>query len=268
MTDIPSVIPSVPSRLGVTARFEDGKLVLDLEPQEGILHHGMVRASVLSFVIDAVAGIVVDTDPDMWTLTSDMTVRMQPVSSPKRISAVSTVLREGRRSVTCTVELTNEEDVSVATGAIGFVHVDRRESDPPKPVVGPEESTEIFRGDARLARPLPQEAGIEVIDAFEGVAQVEVSAELKNPAGTLQGAMVALLAEVAAEELLRARFGQPMVVTDLDLRYLAQARVGPVRTKCRLLGSGPTAPVEVQLAEVPTDRITTLVYARAVPSSS
>jgi hypothetical protein len=76
--------------------------------------------------------------------------------------------------------------------------------------------------------------------------------------------MVALLAEAAAEGLVATRFGLPVVVTDLDLRYLRKAQVGPVRTRSRLLGNGPDAPVQVELVDLSTDQITTLVYARAV----
>ena len=74
--------------------------------------------------------------------------------------------------------------------------------------------------------------------------------------------MVALLAEAAAEDLVTARFGAPAVVTDLDLRYLAKASEGPIRTRSRLLGAGPDAPVEVALVDTSTGTPTTLVYAR------
>jgi hypothetical protein len=38
-----------------------------------------------------------------------------------------------------------------------------------------------------------------------------------------------------------------------------------VRTRARLLGEGPDAPVEVVLSDTSDDRITTLAYTRAVP---
>jgi hypothetical protein len=79
--------------------------------------------------------------------------------------------------------------------------------------------------------------------------------------------MVALLAEAAAEDLVTTRFESPFVVTDLDLRYLRKAEVGPVRTRSRLLGTGPDAPVQVELIDTSTGEITTLVYARAVAVS-
>jgi acyl-coenzyme A thioesterase PaaI-like protein len=251
----------------VTARFDDGDLTLELTPQPEMLHHGIVRASVLSFVIDAVAGIPLDQDAGTWTLTSDMSVRMRPMPAPKRIDATNTILRQGQRSATCLVELTTDEGAPIATGAIGFANIFRKASDPPKPILPPEQAPTVFRAHATLSRSLRDEAGIEVIDASEGVVQVEVTPDLRNPAGTLQGAMVALLAEAAAEDLVTTRFESPVVVTDLDLRYLRQVQVGPVRTRGRLLGTGPNAPIQIELIDTPTDAITTLAYARVATAS-
>ena len=132
-----------------------------------------------------------------------------------------------------------DQGTPIATGAIGFANIPRRATDPPKPNVPLGQIPVIFRDPATLTRPLRQEAGIEVIDAAQGIVQVEVTPGLRNPAGTLQGAMVALLAEAAAEDLVATRFESPVVVTQLDLRYLRKAQVGPVRTRSRLLGTGP-----------------------------
>jgi acyl-coenzyme A thioesterase PaaI-like protein len=265
MTDISPDRLHIAGRFGVTARLSEDGLVLDLLPRPEVLHHGIVRLSVLSFLVDAVAGIVVDDDPGGWALTSDMSVRMRPLPAPERIEAVGTVLRRGRRSATSKVELVTGAGEQIATGAIGFTTLPRRESDPPKPNVTPDHALSIFRGLGTLRRPLREEAGIEPLDPANGEVQVVVTPQLRNPAGTLQGAMVALLAEAAAEDLVSTRFESPAVVTDLDLRYLAQARVGPVRTRSRLLGTGPDSPVEVELVDTSVDRVTTHVYARAAP---
>jgi acyl-coenzyme A thioesterase PaaI-like protein len=113
---------------------------------------------------------------------------------------------------------------------------------------------------------LRDEAGIVPIDPAQGVVEIEVRPEVCNPAGTLQGAMVALVAEAAAEDLIGTMAGRPVVVSELDIRYLAQANVGPVRTHCRMLGSRPDDPVEVRLVDTGTGRLSTLVYARALPA--
>lgn len=263
VTDISPDRLHIAGRLGVTAQATEGGIVLELLARPEVLHHGVVRISVLSFLVDAVAGIVVDTDPDAWALTSDMSVRMRALPAPARIEATGTVLRQGRRSTTSKVELVTGTGAPVATGAIGFATIARREGDPPKPTLNTESAAAIFRGTASLAGPLREVAGIEPLDPANGEVEMAVTPQLRNPAGTLQGAMVALLAEAAAEDLVSTRFETPCVVTELDLRYLAQARVGPVRSRCRLLGTAPDSPVEIELFDTSEERITTLVYARA-----
>jgi acyl-coenzyme A thioesterase PaaI-like protein len=252
----------VVARMGVRARVDDGTFTLELDPRPETMRHGMVRVSVLSFLVDAVAGIMADDDPDAWALTSDMSVLVRPRPAPRRVSAVGRVLRRGRRSVTSAVELTDEAGEPMGTGAVGFAKLARRPTDPPKPQLSPDRAQSIFGGGTILTRPLREEVGIDVLDPANGVVQVEVTPPLRNPAGTLQGALVALVAEAAAEDLVSTRFESPAVVTDLELRYLAQAHTGPVRTRSRLLGTGPDAPVEIELVDTSVDRITTLVYAR------
>jgi len=262
MTDLLGDTMSVPSRLGVTADVRDGEFRLQLHPQAPVMRHGAVRASVISFMIDVVAGIVLDDDPEAWLLTSDMSVRMRPVPAPDWIGTRSTILRRGQRSAAATVDIVTSTGGPVATGAIGFSRVRRRESDPPKAPMTPERITTMFGGASILTRPLREEAGITVLDSISGIVQMEVTPPLRNPAGTLQGAMVALVAEAAAEELASARFDMAAVVIDLDLRYLAQTGAGPVETRCRLLGDAADAPIEVKIFDISSDRLTTLVYAR------
>lgn len=265
MTDLPGAGASVPGQLGLRARFDEGGLALELRPQAAELHHGMVRASVLSFIVDAAAGIHLDGPSDVWTLTSDLSLRMRPVPAPALVRASSRVLRRGRRSSACMVELTSGDGEPIASGVAGFADIPRRDTDPPKPVFTAEQAPQILLGQGTLDRPLREAARIEVVDPAEGVVQVAVTPELRNPAGTLQGAMVALLAEAAAEDLIATRFELPAVVVDLDVRYLAQASIGPVRTRGRLLGTRPDSPVEVELIDTSAaDRVTTFVYARAV----
>ncbi len=264
MTDVSTTGTPLYSRLGVGARLEDGQLVLEVRPQPETLHCGIIRASVLAFAIDVVAGIPLDREADMWTLTSDMTVRMRPVPAPRRIDATSEVLRQGRRSATSVVDMRTDEGTPIATGAIGFTKVPRKPTDPPKPLTPLDQIPTVFRGISTLARPLRVEAGIEVIDAAEGKLQVELTADLLNPAGTLQGAMVALVAEAAAEDLMATRFGSSFVVTDLDLRYLRKTGLGPVRTRTTLLGDRPDSAIQIELIDLSNNEITTLVYAAAV----
>lgn len=266
MTDIPANITAVPARLGASALVDERGLVVELaDPRPEVLHHGMVRVSVLAFLVDVSAGVTLDTDPDAWTFTTDLSLRMRPVPAPARMSASTTLLRQGRRSAHGLVEVVDGDGAEVATGAIGFAHVPRKADAPPKIHATPALIAERFSGLGHLGSPLREEAGVVVVDAAAGVVEMAVRPDVCNPAGTLQGAMVALLAEAAAEDLVAARLGAPAVVTELDIRYLGQSNVGPVRSQCRVLGDGPTPPVEVQLVDTGTGQLATLVYARAVP---
>ena len=268
MTDFLDESFSIPARLGVVAELADGEFRLALHPQPQLLHHGALRASVIAFMIDVVAGVVLDDDPDAWMLTSDMSVRMHPLRAPSFLSTRSTILRRGRRSATAKVDLVSDTGAAVATGAIGFARVQRRATDPVKPPASPERISMMFDGSRTLDRPLREEAGIVVLDPVAGSLEMQVTPELRNPAGTLQGAMVALFAEAAAEELASARWNRDAAVTELDLRYIAQTGEGPVQSECVLLGDGPDAPIQVELSDRSSGRLTTLVYARTdtIPS--
>ena len=262
MTDLLDDNFNIPARLGVVAEIHDGEFRLGLHPRPELLRHGALRASLVAFLVDVAAGVVLDDDPQAWTLTSDMSVRMRPVPAPDFVSTRTTILRRGRRSAVAMVDVVTEGGGPFATGAIGFSRVQRRENDPVKPPASPNRMATMFDGSRTLDRPLREEAGIVVLDPSTGALEMEVTHELRNPAGTLQGAMVALFAEAAAEELASARFGLPAVVTELDLRYLAQTGAGPVVSACTLLGDGPDAPVQVELSDRSSGRLTTLVYAR------
>ena len=262
MTDLLDDSLSLPASLGVMAELRDGEFRLTLQPRPEVLRHGALRASVIAFMIDVVAGVVLDVDPDAWTLTSDMSVRMRPLPAPAFLSTESTILRRGRRSATAVVDLVTGEGAPVATGAIGFVRVERRESDPVKPQASPGNLSTMFDGSRTLSLPLRDAAGIVALDPLRGALEMPVTPAVRNTAGTLQGAMVALFAEAAAEELVSTRFGLPAVVTEMDLRYLAQTGAGPVQSECTLLGEGADAPVRVELFDRSSGRLTTLVYAR------
>jgi acyl-coenzyme A thioesterase PaaI-like protein len=263
MTDLPPPGPSVPARLGVTADVDAGELVLALVPRPEHLHHGRVRASVHVFLVDLLAGLRINVGNDAWTLTSDLSLRASAVPAPARIEARAWAARQGRRNGTWVIDITGDDGV-VATGAASFITLERRAGDADKPDTSPDAAIARFSGDRPpLTAPLREEAGIETIDPSTGIVEVDVTHDVLNTNGTMQGAMVALVAEAAAEDLVESRFGVRAVVTDLDVRYLNRVERGRVQSSCRLLGDGPEATVEVLLRDLDRDRLTTLAYARA-----
>lgn len=262
MTDIPSRLTAIPNRLNIST-FSHDPLVLRAVPVDETCRIGSIRASVLSFLIDAVAGISVYDDPEFWTFTSDMSVRMLSIPAPAYVDATATVLRRGHRSSTAEVHVVEPDGGLVGYGILAFSRVPRRPGDPEKPRFDPSAGPLLWDLARPIDVPLPEAIGIQVIDACAGIVAVDIVNELRNPAGAIQGAMVAAIAEVAAEEMISCRLGSPALVCDLDIRYLAQGRLGPVRTSGHWLGNRPTDWVQVQLRDVGTGRLLSQALARS-----
>ncbi|MBX3314711.1 MAG: hypothetical protein KF906_10360 [Actinobacteria bacterium] len=261
MTDLPVSDDNLPGRLGALARVVDGELIIDLEPTPEVLHLGCVRTSVLSYLVDCVTGIPLQR-ADAWTLTTDMTVRAAAVPAPELVVARHRVLRRGGRSATARVSLVDGDGAPMGDGAAGFTHVAHKAGDPPMVSVPIEEIVDRFGTLPPLEVPVRDAAGIRVIDAAAGEVEVELTPALRNLAGTLQGAMTALVAEAAAEDALSHRADAPVFVTDLDLRYLTRTGAGPIRTRTDVVGTGADAFAVVELIDASTDTVVTLVHVR------
>ena len=265
MTDLPVETYSVPARLGTTARVEGDELVVSIAPFPPLLRCGAVRASVVSYLIDCAAGIPLQA-PDAWTLTTDMTVRSLAAPAPQTLTARFVPLRRGRRTAAGRVDVLDGSGRIVGHGAIGFARVTHQDGDPPLPAFTLQQIAEHFGSVPPITEPLRDAAGIEVVDAAAGEVEVALEPKLLNPAGTLQGAMTALVGEVAAEEALSTRSDTPVVITDLDIRYRARTTAGPVRTRSDILGPGPDAVVIVELVDASTGTVAAIVHARGAPA--
>jgi len=69
------------------------------------------------------------------------------------------------------------------------------------------------------------------VDEVAGVVELEMSDYVLNSFRALQGGAVALLADVAGEQVARACSGNALATSDLAIHYLAQGKVGPFRTR-------------------------------------
>jgi acyl-coenzyme A thioesterase PaaI-like protein len=256
----------VPARLGMTAEFADGVMVGELRRLPETMVHGALRACAVVYLVDAVAGIAIDTDPTMWSFTSDLSVRMPAVPAPDRIIGRSDILRVGRRSATVAVPLTLADGTEIGIGLSGFARVPRRDTDPPKPDLSQVMRPEAWTSIPPLDVPVREAAGLRVVDAAAGIVELVLRPDLLNPAGALQGAMVGLVAEAAAEELATAALGAPQVVTDIDIRYLAQSRQGPLRTRARFVGPPADGSILVDIVDATLDKLVTTVTLRTHPA--
>lgn len=114
----------------------------------------------------------------------------------------------------------------------------------------------------RYGRTLAEHVGMRVVRP--GVVEIALRADLTNATASLQGGLVALLGEMAAQSAASEALGRRAVVDGLEVHYLAAARVGPFSTRASVL-----APhlVEVQVIDRGREgRIVAVVVARTRPS--
>jgi len=264
VTDLPPASTSVPARLGARFRLDGDVLggVIDFVPT--MSGHGAMPMASIVFLVDAVAGVTVDDDPDAWAFTSDLTVHLVgPVRAP--IDATCTVLRNGRRSAVCEIVLTADGAVC-GIGNAAFAKVARRPDDPPKPPF------DVGATITRLRVPpidtTVREACGFVAGPRTGMVSTDLRPDLLNPAGALQGAIVGALAEAAAEDLAdAARWGgvDRHVVVATEIRYLAQNRNGPITAAAVAAGPPSSGLARVELRDA-ADRLMTVVLARLIPA--
>lgn len=183
-----------------------------------------VRPSVLATIADVMAGIQANhIIGGRLPLTVDIDVRTTAPAG-EWIGVASRILKVGRSTVAAEVRFddlgTGKE---VALSFLTFMPSPR-----PQDVAPSVTTAATTRGS--MSRPFPEHVGARLVGP--GVVEIDHRPFVTQASRTVQGGIVALLGEYAAESLT----GRPVV--DLDTRYLAAVRVGPARATALDLGAG------------------------------
>jgi len=99
-----------------------------------------------------------------------------------------------------------------------------------------------------LDEPIEDRLRLDVVDARRGVVEMPHHDYARNSFGTINGGVVGLLCDAAARYVGQSHVGGPVTTHGLEIHYLEQTRIGPARTRARLLRAddhGATARVEV-----------------------
>lgn len=212
----------------------------------------LVRPSVLATIADCVAGLpaCLVTAPAL-ALTLDIVVRTVGAPSEDQLDMTVTIVKPGRRTVAGEVTFTDPVDGSLLAHSHLTFMASPRPQDLAPPLSGG------MRSDGAMPIPFPDHVGMR--RPAPGVSEIDLVPFVAQASGTLQGGIVALLGEVAAESLS----GRPVV--DLDTRYLSAVRVGPGRATASAVGADL---VEVAVHDVGQDqRLVALITARLDPPS-
>jgi acyl-coenzyme A thioesterase PaaI-like protein len=262
-----TLFDTLAARMGIRAEQTDGTWTAVLDPYAELEAHGVVRISVWALMADMVGGMTADAvSGDDWTFTTDLSVRAPRRRVPGRVVGTSRALRMGRHDLATEVWMREDDGSLFAYAHAGFTRLARRPGDNPKPVADANAQERWF-GRKLLDAPLALLAGCDVVDASRGRLEVELTDVLRNPAGAMQGAMVALVGEVSAEAIATHHTGVQQVVTDLDVRYLAMGRVGPIVSTATLIGPPDAGSIAVELRDRGNgDRVVSALLARTAPA--
>jgi uncharacterized protein (TIGR00369 family) len=220
---------------------------------------GRVRAGVLATLVDVIGGgLAAQAAAPDWIATADLTLHLVRGVRDGTVEADASVLRRGRTTVVIDVELRHGGDAAgVAT--MTFSVLPRRDTNPVITFGGGTPRTSFVVAGSGFAAPMLDEIGCRVVDAGAGAVELPVTDYNRNSLGALQGGVVAIGIDVAAEAALRVACGTPVTVTDLQVTYLALVR-GTLRTGTTVLHAEPafgSASVEVLDAGSEARRTTT-----------
>lgn len=229
-------------------------------------HGGQVRASVLMLIADITAGMIGEReDPDSWHFTTDFQLRTASVPLPDYIDVTAAVLRAGATTLTCECRITTPDGADIGYCQIGFGRFHQRPGDPAKHLHDPPLQDRLGLPD--VDQPLAGLAGIQVVDSAVGHVEAELTPQLLNPAGIMQGAMVTLVGEVGAETLAEHDLGSPHVVADMDIRYLLGGKIGPVYSTCRWVGDPSSGWIVAEIRDLGKgDRLMATMMMRVRPA--
>jgi uncharacterized protein (TIGR00369 family) len=230
---------------------------------------GSVRAGALATLVDVIGGGLAATaaQPD-WIATADLTLHLVAAATHGTVEARARVVHAGRTTVVIEVTLHDHAGNDMGIATMSFARLPRRDENPDFTATrAPGPSTMALPG-SRLRAPLLEELEVRMIDAERGEIAAPIGEWSRNSLGSMQGGVVATLIDAAAEAASRAASGEALVVADIQLTYLALARVGPVRSRVEVLRRAPGhVETRVELIDEGTEsRVTSI--ARVVATSS
>ena len=208
---------------------------------------GTIRAGAIATLVDVVGGglAAIAAQPD-WIATADLTLHLVPRVANEQVIAHGHVLRHGRTTVVIEVRLTDAGGAPLGLATMSFAVLPRRDGNL---VVDQNESVRrmtMATEESGLAAPLNTSVGLRVLDpdqdAGPGTIELPLADYVRNSLGALQGGMIATVIDAAAVQAIAAVAGPEVETVDLQITYLALARIGPVRTRAEVLDVEVTEP--------------------------
>jgi uncharacterized protein (TIGR00369 family) len=204
---------------------------------------GAMYVGVMATLVDILGGglSIMAVSPD-WSATSGLSIHTTGRATSGEVAATGSVIRTGRTMIVVSVdiyEVTGNSALkskAIGSAMIDFSRLPRRKDT--LEIVIDEGAAEAFQfavEGSGLIRPYLDEVGMRVLNETAGVVELKMSDYIRNSFRSLQGGIVAILADVAGQHAARAATGKPLITSDLLIHFISQGKVGPFRTKAEVL---------------------------------
>jgi uncharacterized protein (TIGR00369 family) len=226
------------------------------------LPSGRPRAGALATIIDlaGAATALASIRPD-WIATSDLAFWSGDPIVEGPIVVAAHLVRAGSNVVVVRVDVGDghgHDDIATmrpaGRGLMTFARIPGSASavsGRALPESSPKQSMAV--ADSGFRAPLLEQLEARVIDPMLGVIEIDRTDYTRNSFGSLNGGVIAIAAEAAAETLTAAH-GHTFEGVDITVNYLSQTRSGPARTAASFVRRDDRhALVEVRLVDAGND---------------
>jgi uncharacterized protein (TIGR00369 family) len=185
---------------------------------------GGVHVGVVATLVDVLgASLAIRAIYPDWIATANLSIYTTRPAISGTVVASGTVIRAGQSINVIDVDISEElsssthPSTSIGSAIMTFSRLPRRKDTIEVEADSVSGVTFTLEGSG-LSRRYLDEVGLQILDDR-----------------AIQGGIVALLADVAGQCAARAATGQRLITKDLTIHYLSQGKVGPFRTRARVL---------------------------------
>jgi uncharacterized protein (TIGR00369 family) len=242
----------------ISVEFPDGARCVVRAPvvPEICTDRGGVHVGVIATLMDILgASLAIRAVYPDWIATSGLSIYTTRPATSGTLAASGTVIRAGQSVNVIDVDICEESigathpSTSVGCAIITFSRLPRKKDTLEVKVDSVNSTTFAIEG-AGLHRRYLDEVGLQILDERAGIIEIKMTDYVRNSFQAIQGGIIALLADIAGQCAARAATGQPLITRDISIHYLSQGRIGPFRTKAKVIRKiGDTALTRVEVID-------------------
>ena len=219
----------------IIERNADGAVILLPVVPELLDRGGRLRAGAAATIVDIIAGefAIREVLPN-WIATSSMSLQFAALPEDGTLRARPKLLRRGKTTVVLEVALDHvEKETFVGLSTISFSILPGRTEFQTRAhwAEEPEPRTTFTLPGSGFRKPLLETLGVRFDPADASILHIDMSPYVVNTLGAIQGGVVAMAIDGAADHYATHVLGGPPCLRSLEIHYLKLAKIGPVRAK-------------------------------------